>query len=245
MKELREKISGSLTGGAAPKTVVRSSVLLGAAATLSALPYFHFLVFHASRGDARGGDPWSLLAGQAALLLLLSVLSAMVGLSFAPRLGLPGLGDPARLREEWKGLVLVGAVLGAVSFILFDQWFARVSPGAYPQGPLLLLSIPFKTATTEEVILRLCMVTVAVGLFRRTWAGVLVVALAAPLLAFKSFRFLGLEEVSHALLGVQLLLSLLSNLALGIVFVSRGLLSCLVVKFVFGLKYVAVAWLVL
>ena len=245
MKELREKLSGSLTGGAAPGTVVRRSLLLGAAATLSALPYFHFLVFSAPRTGAGVTDSWALLAGQASLLLLVCVLSAMVGLSFASRRDLPGLGDPVRLREEWKGLALIGAVLGAVSFILFDQWFARISPGAYPQGPVVLLSIPFKTALTEEIILRLCMVTIAVGVFRRNWAGVLVIALLAPLLGFKSLRFLGLENVSTALIAVQLLLSLLSNLILGAVFVSRGLLSCLVVKFVFGLKYPAVAWLVL
>ena len=245
MKELREKISGSLTGGAAPGAVVRRSLLLGAAATLSALPYFHFLVFSASRTAARQTDPWALLAGQASLLLLVCVLSAMVGLSFASRRGLPGLGSPAALREEWKGLALIGAVLGAASFILFDQWFARVSPAAYPRSPLVLLSIPFKTALTEEIILRLCMVTVAAGVFRRNWAGVLVIALLAPLLGFKSLRFLGLENLSGALIAVQLLLSLLSNLVLGAVFVSRGLLSCLVVKFAFGLKYLAVARLVL
>jgi len=245
MKELREKISGSLTGGAAPGTVLRRSLLLGGAATLSSFPYLHFLVFSASRTAGPGTDPWALLAGQSFLLLLICVLSAMVGLAFASRRGLPGLGKPETLREEWKGLALIGAVLGAVSFILFDQWFARVSPSAYPQSPAVLLSIPFKTSLTEEIILRLCMVTVAAGLFRRNWAGVLVIALLAPLLAFKSFRFLGLEQVSAALIAVQLLLSLLSNLVLGVVFVSRGLLSCLVVKFVFGLKYLAVAWLVL
>ena len=63
-------------------------------------------------------------------------------------------------------------------------------------------------------------------------------------LGFKSLPFLGLENLSGALIAVQLLLSLLSNLVLGAVFVSRGLLSCLVVKFFFGLKYPAVAWLV-
>lgn len=64
-------------------------------------------------------------------------------------------------------------------------------------------------------------------------------------LGLKSLRFLGLENLSGALIAVQLLLSLLSNLVLGAVFVSRGLLSCLVVKLAFGLEYLAVARLVL
>lgn len=245
MKDFREKLSGALTQGAHKGAVVGRSLLLGLLATLFTLPYFHFLIFSTHRPEEAfpAVNPWKLLAGQASLLFLICVLSVMVGLSFAARLGLPGLGNVRATALEWKRFALIGFVLGAVSFITFDQWFVRIAPAAYPVDLAVLLSLPFKMALTEEIILRLCMVTLAVGVFRIKWAGVLAVALAAPFLAFKSIRFFGLEEISGALVVVHLLLSFAANLVLGIIFITHGLFSCLIVKFAFALKYFVVAWI--
>jgi hypothetical protein len=245
MKDLREKISSSMTRGVDPRAVMRRSLALGLAATLSALPYFHHLVFRVSSpGRALPGmGPWGLLAGQAGLLFLVCVLSAMVGLAFAVRQGLPGLGDPSGILEEWKGLVLLGAVMAAVSLVAFDQWFIRIVPAAYPEDAVVLATLPFKGALTEEVILRLCMVTLAVGATRRKWAGILIISLLAPLLTLKALQFYGPEGVPAAWVAVQIFLAFAAHGVLGFVFVTRGLLACMIVKFVFCLKYPAVSWL--
>ncbi len=241
MREVREKISRALTRGAVPRSVGIRSVLLGLAATLAALPYFYSLLSGPLDTPAGISRPalWEVLAGQAVLLFLVCFLSAMVGLAFAPRQGLPGWGDPSRLRKELCGLALLGAGMAVVSYVGFDRWFYPMAPFAYPETLLQALSLPFKGALTEEVILRLCMVTLAVGILKRPWAGIALVSVLAPFLSIKYFRFMGIGLPAD-LLAMQWLLSFGANLLLGIVFVQRGLLFCMVVKFVYHLKYVLI-----
>jgi len=246
MKDVRIKISGMLTGGAAPRAVIGKSLVLGFAATLSTLPHFHALLFGEQAGMRAfpGTGPWGILAGQSLVLFLVCLLAAMSGLAFAPRQGLQGLGDTAVLRGEWKRLVLVGALMATGSFLVFDQWFVRVAPAAYPRSVPVLISLPFKGALAEETILRLCMVTLAIGLFKRRWAGIVVISLLAPFFGVKYLRYMGLEGVAQGWIAWQLALSFAANVILGSVFVRRGLFACMVVKFVFNLKYALVVWLI-
>ncbi|MGD8388110.1 MAG: hypothetical protein PVG49_13295 [Desulfobacteraceae bacterium] len=239
MREVREKISESLTRGASPRGVATQSTLLALAATLSALPYFHSLLWGPSRVQPSIPQTglWQLLAGQAMLLFLVCFLSSMAGLAFAPRQGLPGWGDPLKLRNELGSLVLLGLGMAVVSYVGFDRRFFPIAPFAYPQTAFQALSLPFKGALTEEVILRLCMVTLAVGILKRPWAGVLLIATLAPFLSIKYFRFIGIDPLPGGLLAMQWLVSFGANVLLGVLFVKRGLLFCMVIKFVYSLKY--------
>ena len=104
------------------------------------------------------------------------------------------------------------------------------------------MSIPLKDAFTEEVILRLCMVTLGVGLLKSKRGGVILVSAVAPLLTIKYFHFVGIEVGLNYLFITQLLLSFVANLVLGYLFVTHGLLYAMALKFVFGMKYFLLSW---
>jgi hypothetical protein len=130
----------------------------------------------------------------------------------------------------------------ALSYFLFDRYFFEISPLSYPKEVLYLISLPFKGAFSEEIILRLCLVTLSVGLLKSKGAGVVLVSTLASLFTIKYFHFFGIEFGFNYLFITQVLLSFSANLFLGYIFVTRGLLYSMALKFLFGIKYVIVSW---
>ena len=113
---------------------------------------------------------------------------------------------------------------------------------SYPKNPLYLVSFPFKSAFTEEVILRFALVTIGVGIFRSRVAGVILGSAAATFFTLKYFQFMGIGFHSNYLIITQLSLSFGANLILGYLFVSRGLLYAMALNFLLGMKYAIVSW---
>lgn len=247
VKEIRGRLSVALTGNVESRSALGWSLVLGSAATVAIIPHFHYLLF--ARPDSpwsvKGAEIWRFLFGQTVLVFLVTVLSCLIGFAFSRRLGLPGLGKTATVKRDFKWIACLGTVLSLVSLIGFDIWFIKVLPAAYPDSAWYLLSIPVKGALTEELILRFCMVTLAVGILKSKWAGVFVISILAPFLSLKFFRFVGVEGLPAGLLTIQFLLSFVSNMLLGMVFVTRGLFSCMMLKFFCNLKYVAIVALFL
>jgi hypothetical protein len=233
-----------MTQGEDMGRVVVKSFALATACTVFTLPYFHYLTFVVLKevGSPKGLHPSSVLFTQLLLLFIVCLLSAVVGFSFAKRYGLPGFGDHKRFFRSVPALLLIGAIVITLSYFLFDRPFFAVSPASYPKDPLYLMSIPLKGAFTEEVILRLCMVTLAVGLLKSKRGGVILVAAAAPLLTIKYFHFVGMEVGFDYLFITQLLLSFVANLFLGYLFVTHGLLYAMALKFLLGMKYFLIWW---
>ncbi len=177
------------------------------------------------------------------LLFILTFLSAMVGFSFSNRYQLHGLGDPSALVHSLPLVVAGGAVITVLSYFFFDRSFFEISPVSYPRNPLFLLSYPFKRAFTDEIILRFCLVTIAVGLFKSKSAGVIFVSAFAAIATAKYFHFIGLPVGLNSIFLTQLFIGFLANLLLGYLFVARGLLYSMSLGFIFGMKYLIMAWL--
>lgn len=235
-----------MTRGTDMRGVLVKSSALSISATLFTLPYFHYLIFTIpSEGRfPKGLQPWDLLLSQLFLLFIVCLLSAMVGFSFSKRFELPGFGDPGRFIPSIPFLLVIGGVMIALSYFLFDRYFFKISPHTYPKDVFYLISFPFKEAFTDEIILRLCLVTLGVGLLKKKGAGVILVSALAPLFTIKYFHFIGLEFSLNYLFVTHLLLSFSANLLLGYLFVTHGLLYSMALKFLFGMKYVVVAWVI-
>jgi len=238
MTGIWHKIFDSVTGGADMRPVLMKSFALAICSTLFTLPYFHYLIFVVA---PEGPNSWSLLFTELLLLFILSLLSAMVGFSFSGKFGLPGFGDPGSFNRSIPLLLALGTVMALVSYFLFDRYFFEVSPLSYPKDVLYLVSLPFKGAFTDEVILRLCLVTLSVGLLKRKGAGVVLASAVASLFTIKYFLFMGITCGLNYLFIVQLILSFAANLLLGYLFVTRGLLYAMALKFLFGMKQVIVS----
>jgi len=222
--------------------VLAKSTALATVTAILNIPYFHYLIFVVpnQRGFAPSLQSWSFLFAEIFLLFMLCLLASMVGFSFVNRFKLPGLGDPKGLIGSLPTLLAVGSAMITLSYFIFDRYFYVISPHSYPQGFLYLFSLPLQGAFTDEIILRFCLVTLCVGLFKRKSAGVIFVSVLASLFSIKYFYFFGINLDLNYLFLIHLVLSFSSNLILGYVFVSRGLIHAIALKFIFGLKYLVV-----
>ena len=69
-------------------------------------------------------------------------------------------------------LLFFGVTMAFLSYILFDRFFVDISPNSYPKGVLYLISFPFKNAFADEIILRLCFLTICIGLLKKRIAAI-------------------------------------------------------------------------
>jgi len=233
-----------MTGGADMHRVLMKSSILAVLSTIFTIPYFHYLIYSV---PLKGRLPLSLglrgfLFTELLILFIICLLSSMVGFSFSKRLDLPGFGNLRRFPQSIPILLVVGAVMAGLSCFLFDRYFFEISPSSYPKDPLYLISYPFKGAFTEEIILRFCLVTLGVGILRNRTASVILVSALASTFTIKYFYFIGIGFGLNYLFITQLLLSFLANLILGYLFVTRGLLYAMALKFLFGIKYAVISW---
>ncbi len=243
MNEVWRRVSHAVTLGVDRRGTLIKSSLLALSATLLTIPYFYYLLFINPNEALKSGssDPWILLLTQLFLLLIVCMLSAMVGLSFSERFGLPGLGDRKEFFRSIPLLIIIGMALVTLSYLLFDRFFQEISPSSYPKEIIYLILLPLKGAFTEEIILRLCLLTLSVGLLKSRIAGILLISALSSLFVLKYLPFMGIEVGMNRLLIIQLFLSFMVNVILGYLFVAKGLLHCMTLKAVLGMKYALVA----
>ena len=241
-----QKALGVITRGTDMRGVLYKSLALAMAATLFTLPYFHCLISEISFGPHMppNGDVYLILFTQLLLLFILTFLSSMVGYSFSNRYRLHGLGDPRALVSALPLVAAGGAVINVISYFVFDRFFFEISPASYPTDTLFLWSYPFKRAFTDEIILRFCLITIAVGLFRSKSIAVVIISAFAAIATVKYFHFMGLPVGLNTIFLTQLLIGFLANLLLGYLFVTRGLLYSMSLGFIFGMKYLIMSWLI-
>ncbi|MBW1943241.1 MAG: hypothetical protein JRJ51_10460 [Deltaproteobacteria bacterium] len=244
MGELRERFSALMTGGADMRGVLLKAFSLSILCTLFTAPYFHYLLF---LSPAQTTLPLKLnlkgfLVTQLFLLFIICLLSSIVGLSFSRKLELPGIGDWQHFKKSIPYLFLLGAVMTILSYYAFDRYFFQISQASYPKDSIYLFTYPLKAAFTDEVILRLCFVTLAVGLFRNKVVGVVLVSAVASVFTIKYFQFMGIGFQFNYLSITQIMFSFWANIILGYLFVTRGLLYSMALNFLLGMKYVIVSW---
>ncbi len=199
MGTLRDRVSTSVTRGADMHGVLLKSFILSVSAALLTLPYFYYLTSVISDKGHFTKDIGSseLIFTQLLLLFILCFLSSIIGLSFSKRYDLPDFGDTGDFVRTIPILFALALLIITLSFFLFDRYFYGISPASYPNDLLCLISLPFKGALAEELILRLCLVTLGVGLFRNKTAGVLLVSVVASIFSLKYFNIMTDNRVAH------------------------------------------------
>lgn len=231
-----------MTRGVDKRGVLVQSAALAVAATFFSSLYFHYLIFMVP-GQVSFKvmlNPWGFLFVELFSLFILCFFAAVIGLAFAKKYKLPGLGDLKDFTGSLYFILALGTIMITLSYFLFDRYFYEVAPFCYPQDLLYLVALPFQGAFTDEIILRLCLVTICVGLFKGKASGVVCVSALASLFTIKYLYFFGIKPGWDYLFVTQILLSFGSNCLLGYLFVTRGLISSMALKFLFGLKYFVV-----
>ena len=220
------------------------SLVFAACSTLSAIPYLYHLIFLTPIENpfllslGLGGSLFSGLL----ILITLSLLSAIVGFSYSEKRGLAGFGDKTGFIRYIPLLLLLGANMSALSYLLFDRFFFKISPASYPKDLIFLVSFPFKGAFTEELILRFSLVTIMVGIFRHKVTGIVIASAIATLFTLKYLQIVGISFRLNYLIVASLLVSFSTNLVLGYLFAYRGLLYSMGLNFLMGIKHAVVSW---
>jgi len=224
--------------------VFLKSLVLAICSTLSAVPYLYHLIFLTPITN-----PFLLSLGlrgslfvELLILFILSLLSAIVGFSYSEKRGLGGFGDGIEFIRSIPLLLLVGIIMIALSYFLFDRFFFEISPASYPNDLLFLISFPFKGAFTEELILRFSLVTIMVGIFKDRVTGIVIASAIATLFTLKYLQIVGISFRLNHIIVAGLLLSFSTNLILGYLFAYRGLLYAMALNFLLGMKYAVVSW---
>jgi len=244
MNELWNRAFGSMTRETDIRAVVVKSTVLAILAAGSAAGYFHYLVFVVSAGVAPAGrDPLGFMTVELVLLGLVLFLSALIGFSFSARLDLPGFGKIREFFTALPVLIVGGIVMVALSYVVFDRYYFTMAPISFPRETVYLIAIPFKAALADETILRLGLVTIGVGLTKNKGAGVVLMSAVSTLFTVKYLEFIGMPFALDSFYVVYLLLSFLGNIMFGWLFVTRGLLYSMTLKFVIGCKYLLILWL--
>jgi len=226
------------------RRVIVMSSALAASSTLFTFPFFHYLIFVVPYTCllTETRYHWDFLFAQLFLLFFICLLSAIVGFSFSKRFKLPGFGNPRDFINAIPHLLTLASIMIIISYFFFDRYFYEISPSSYPKGFIYLISLPFKGAFTDEIILRFCLVTLSVGLFKHKGAGVIFVSVLASLFTIKYLNFIGIRLYLSYLFLIQLFLSFVCNLVLGYLFVTRGLLYSMTLNFLFSMKYFVIYW---
>ncbi len=240
MNGILHRSFASMTEGADTRRVLVKSSVMAFLSTIFIIPYFHYLIFVMGEGGGLSlpGTRWGFLFTQLFLVFILCFLSAVIGFSFSTRFDLPRDISLGEIVRKIPLLLLLGGVMITVSYLLFDRYFYEVSPISYPKDLIYLITFPLKGAFADEVILRLCLVTICVGLLKNRGAAVVVVSAISSLFTIKYFNFVGIEFGLNYLCITQLVLSFAANLVLGYFFVTRGLVYSMILKFLFGMKYI-------
>jgi hypothetical protein len=226
------------------REIINKALMLSILSVLFTVPYFHYLLFEAPRAHTLPtvSNPMTLLMAELLLLFIICFLSSIIGLTFSERVGLEGFGEPLDWLRSLPILFLFGILMTGISYVLFDRQFIRISPVSYPDKWIYVITLPLKGAFTDEIILRYCLVTLFVGALRRKPAAVALVSAFASVLTVKYFNYVGLGWDSGSVFFVQMILAFAANFLLGWVYVTRGLLQTMTLKFIFGLKYIVIWW---
>lgn len=226
---------------------VSSAVILAGVCAGLSLPMLHYQTHHLL--DPLFTKP--LTADQALsftlfhvlLIFAASLLCALVGFLYAPRLGLIGM---KLLKSDRKFLPLyfvIGLLLTPAAYWLVDMHLQTKIPLYFPEQAGWALAQTLGRVLAPEVIARFGLVTVGVYLWRwlrftgHPWPASLLVAGFAGLEAWIGLERLGLKPAFDFFTLRVLGLAVAFNWVVGEVYLRRGLLPVLALRLGIELKY--------
>lgn len=227
---------------------VETALLLAGIASLLAWPMFALqferlgTLWFAHPPDAAAA--WRLALRQAVVVFAVLLPSALVGMLYAHRLGLPGLGQ-LRWMRFWLGASLIaGTCATPIVHGLMDRALLAALPQLYPATvPAAFLDMA-GSALVQEIILRAGLLTILVYFLRRAgfrghpWPANLPIALFAALGLARYLDRLAVDDPT-APLWIALLLSFVLQWIYGEMYLRYGLLAAMGVHFGLSVKF---AW---
>ncbi|MBK6685045.1 MAG: CPBP family intramembrane metalloprotease [Deltaproteobacteria bacterium] len=228
-----------------PHQILRRAGLLAGLAMIAVVPYAYrsaYTFADAVRRTARL-SPEEVLRADLISLATLIVLAALVGSAFSERYRLGGLGRWPTLGTMRLHLVLA-PVVGVVSYLAFGRVLATRLPGTFPEDLGWALAYAVKGAIFDEVVARYGLMTIFAGLTRPAVANLLQATFFTATI-WKGLGFFGVDASYDAYFLLSVVSSFGLHLYLGSVYARHGLLPAMVLHFLYDLRFLLHALLLL
>ncbi|MEW6095346.1 MAG: hypothetical protein AB1567_02290 [bacterium] len=174
-------------------------------------------------------------------IFIATFLCGVCGFGWSKKYGLCGFGSFLDFKKDWLKLLIIGGVIGILSYQFFDKPFKSIAPYYYPTNPIWALTIPINSAFFIETI-RFGMVSLVQRLIKNVHFANFSIAFFFAIVGLKSFIFIGLDFNWSALAIACFTFTVLLNIVLGYIFIKKGLISTIFVHLVADLKFVVLAF---
>jgi len=218
------------------KQRAKAAFVISAITMFAVCPKFFYqfreLAGRVSIGPVSDLQVLKLALGQSLILFTAAIISSLVGLLYADRLSLPGMGRFKDLKV-WLPLgIALGLFLTPVSYYLADKRLLFQVPEMFPESLHLALGWVLGSALSQEVIARLGLLTIAVYFLHwfnfkgHPWPAILVVCLFTVMnVLILSHRFRLAGRIEPQLLHLSLAGSFLFQWLLCEVYIRKGFLA--------------------
>lgn len=219
------------------KSRVKLAIILSFLAMCSVIPMYFYQLRSLAENIGLDQPPRSILAlamSQAIIFFGAALLSSLVGLLYAERLGLPGTGKTSDLKF-WLPLGLaVGLLYTPFAYLLSDRRLMAGVPELFPRPWWWALAWLWGSAFSQEVVGRLGLFTIGVYFVRwfgfkgHPWPAMVVVGLFSMLSALMfNHRFQIGVRIDPSILKLSLVGVFLFQWLMCEVYLRKGLLAAL------------------
>lgn len=232
-------------------TRFRKGLFIGVIASAAAFPYLYFQTLGPwakpiSRDWSPNISPAVILYYQFSLLVAAVLISAVIGTFLSEKYSLPDIGadrdETLLFLKRWSGWAIIGGLI--FGWLMHDRTFYIVVPtlgglDMYPRNIPMSAMLILHNAVMKEVVLRYGMVTLAVGLFgkNRSDFAVVITSLIAPLFAFRQLMFVEYPALD-VLSFLSMIWTLALNLALGLIYVRKGLAATMSMRACIDFRFI-------
>jgi len=221
------------------------SLILSQVCVIASLPYLYYMYFIGMREIILKTFlpkhlPY-LMTIQVWDVFIVTFLCALCGFAWSEKYGLCGLGSFSLLKKNWITLLIIGILIGVISYLFFDKQFKKIAPYYYPRNPIWAFFIPINSAFFIETV-RFGMISLVQRLVKNVHFANFSIAFFCALVGLKSFTFVGLNFNWTTLLIVCFLLTVLLNAIYGYIFIKKGLISAIGVHLVAEMRFLVLAF---
>lgn len=227
------------------RNTANKGLILSQICVIASLPYLYYMYFIGMREIILKHFlakhlPY-LMMQDVWYIFIATFLCGIFGFAWSEKYGLCGLGSFLTLKKDWLKLLIIGILIGVISYFCFDRTFKKIAPYYYPTNPIWAFFIPLNTAFFTETI-RFGMVSLVVRLVKNVHFANFSIAFFFAIAGLKSFTFVGLKFDWTILLIACFILTALLNALYGYIFIKKGLIGAIFVHLVADMKFLVLAF---
>jgi len=227
------------------REIAGKGLILSEVCVIASLPYLYYMYFIGMREIILKKFlpkhlPY-LVMEDVWYVFIATFLCALCGFAWSEKYGLYGFGSFLDIKKNWLKLVIIGGLIGIISYQFFDKPFKSIAPYYYPTNPIWALFTSINSAFFIETI-RFGMISLVQRLAKNPHFANFSIALFFAIVGLKSFTFVELDFNWSAVAIACFILTVLLNIILGYIFIKNGFMCAIFVHLLLNLKFLLLAF---